>query len=91
MIILSFLISCTVQRVDDVTDRDFIQEWAKSLPVIVKDEIEVALSKVNKWGTDFTYTVVCKEETCKHSRNISTMLNPITFFMTPSKSEEPAS
>lgn len=88
---LSFLISCTVQRVDAVTNREHIQEWAKGLPVSIKEEIEDATSKVKKWGTDFSYTVICQNETCKHSRNISTMLNPITFFMTPSKSEESAS
>lgn len=88
---LSFIISCSVQSIDGVTDRDQIQEWAKNLPVKLKDEIETAMSKVKTWGTDFTYSVTCKTEGCGHSRNISTLLNPITFFMTPSKSEEPVS
>lgn len=86
---LSFIISCTVMEVDGITDEILIREWAKELPVHLKDEIETVSAKFIEWGTDFTYTVVCKD--CSHERNISTLLNPITFFMTPSKSEEPSS
>ena len=80
---LSFIMSCTVMSVDDITDINLIQEWAKVLPVQLKEEMEAATAKLATWGTDFSYTVSCDE--CGHSRNISTLLNPITFFMTPSK------
>ena len=88
---LSFVISCTVQSIDGISDREQIQEWAKNLPVALKGEIEDAISKVHDWGTDFTYSVTCQSDDCDHTRNISTLLNPITFFMTPSKSEESVS
>ncbi len=82
---LSFLIACTVKKIDGITDKTMIQEWAKILPVELKREIEDTTSKVKEYGTDFSYTVECQLETCNHSRNISTLLNPITFFMTPSE------
>ena len=88
---VSFLIACTVLSVDGVTDWDNICEWAQALPLTFKREMEVKTKKFGSWGTDFTYVVKCKEEGCGHERNISTLLNPITFFMIPSESEEPSS
>jgi hypothetical protein len=85
---VSFMLSCSVLSVDEYTDRKMIDEWAKSLPIEIKRELDNLVGKFITWGTDFTYTVTCKNENCGHERNISTLLNPITFFMTPSGSEE---
>ena len=82
---LAFIISCTVQKVDDITDEEMIQEWAKAMPLQLKREMREAQEKLSMWGTDFDYTVVCQADNCDHERNISTLLNPITFFMTPSE------
>jgi len=82
---IAFVIAASVQQVDDITDWDMIAEWAKNLPIELKNEIEAQNSQLIEWGTDFTYVVKCPEEECDHERNISTLLNPITFFMTPSK------
>lgn len=82
---VSFILACTVLSVDDIQDRDLIEEWAKALPINLKGEIDKNTNALNDWGTDFSYTVVCKNDDCDHERNVSTLLNPITFFMKPSK------
>ena len=88
---MALIISCTVKEVDGITDEQMIREWAKDLPVVYKEEIRKATRELATWGTEFDYTVTCEEESCGHQRNIKTLLNPITFFMTPSESEEPVS
>lgn len=82
---VSFILSCTVLSVDDIQDRDLIKEWAKALPINLKGEIDKNTNALNDWGTDFSYNVVCKNDGCDHERNVSTLLNPITFFMKPSE------
>lgn len=81
---VAFMIASSILSVDDITDWDMICEWSKKLPVPMKEKLEEATVKFSPWGTDFTYNVVCKEEDCGYERNISALLNPITFFMTPS-------
>lgn len=87
---VSFMIASTILQVDDITDWDMICEWAKVLPLELKREMEKCVGALKMWGTDFTYNVKCQNEGCDHERNINTLLNPITFFMTPSGSEEPS-
>lgn len=82
---VSFILACTVLSVDDIHERDLIEEWAKALPINLKGEIDKNTNALNDWGTDFSYTVVCKNDDCDHERNVSTLLNPITFFMKPSR------
>jgi len=82
---ISFMIASTILSVDDVTDWDMICEWANKLPLSLKREIEERSKEFIVWGTDFTYNVKCQSDDCTHERNISTLLNPITFFMIPSE------
>ena len=86
---ISFMIASTILSVDNETDWDMICEWATVLPLKLKRELEEKTKTLMSWGTDFTYIVKCLDEKCDHEHNISTLLNPITFFMTPSESEEP--
>lgn len=85
---VTFMLSCSVISVDGVTNREQIEEWAKNLPTGLKKELDTATEKLSDWGADFNYTITCEVPSCEHERNISTLLNPITFFMTPSESEE---
>jgi hypothetical protein len=89
--VISFIIASSVLEVDGVTEWDHIVEWVLALPVTIKKELQDATYDLKKWGTDFDYMVKCQVDDCDHERNISTLLNPITFFMTPSRSEEPSS
>ncbi len=68
-----------------VKEPEFISEWIKSLPIMLKNELSEAMNKQSDWGTDFTYTLECPD--CGHKTNASTLLNPITFFMPPSSRE----
>ncbi len=88
---VAFMLASTILSVDGITNWEMICEWAKELPLDLKHEMEETINKLNVWGTDFTYNIVCQNNECSHERNISTLLNPITFFMKPSKSEAPNS
>lgn len=85
---LSFILASTVASVDGINNREQIDEWAKALPIGLKREIDGFANTFEKWGTDFSYIIKCKNEKCGHEQNISTLLNPINFFMTPSEQEE---
>lgn len=79
---ITFVISSTVKEVDGITDHNNIYEWAKLLPIKLKNELQDHLAKVPEWGVDFSYTIECPE--CGDAQNASTLLNPISFFMEPS-------
>jgi hypothetical protein len=83
---ISFMIASAILSIDGITNHDMICEWAKELPIEFKHELETKL-QFKEWGTSFDYMVKCQNETCEHERNINTLLNPITFFMMPSKLE----
>jgi hypothetical protein len=82
---VALMLSSTVLEIDGISDEKLIIEWAKQLPLPLKREYEEKLRELSVWGTDFNYLVECPEENCKHKMNVNTHLNPITFFMTPSK------
>ena len=69
----------------EVGKPEFIAEWAKKLPISLKNEVTNAISLHSDWGTNFDYTLECPD--CGHKSNASTLLNPITFFMLPSNQE----
>jgi len=85
---VSFLLASAIVSVDDETNREKLTLWARGLPVKLKKELNEQLGDSVEWGTNFDYTVKCLNTKCNHERNISTLLNPITFFMTPSESVE---
>lgn len=80
---IAFLLTSRIQAVNDIRDIDLIEEWVRKLPVKLKNELNDKAEKITKWGTDFNYNVDCG--TCGHTRNINTLLNPINFFIIPSK------
>jgi hypothetical protein len=78
-------ILAVIKRVDDVSDREFIKEWLKQLPITLMREIIARISEANNWGLDFSYNITCKD--CKTKHNISYILNPVSFFTLPSSQE----
>ena len=82
---VSFLLSVRILSIDGIVDHALISEWVTALPRVYKKEIDDAIDIILDWGTDFTYTVVCPESNCDHTTDVTTLLNPITFFMTPSE------
>lgn len=75
-------LATTIDMVDDIEDRDFIQEWLSALPRSIMDEFKGKLEKINNWGVEFSYTIHCQD--CNEPQPINTVLNPIYFFILPS-------
>lgn len=74
--------SAIIAKVDNIDDREMIEEWLKALPREMMEELTNMLSVVNDWGCEFKYTVKCKK--CEASEDIYTTLNPTSFFTLPS-------
>ena len=80
--ILVETLSSTIRTVDGVVEKEFIEEWLSSLPTQIISEFSSKLEKLNKWGTNFEYTIRCKD--CDKEQKINTILNPLYFFILPS-------
>ena len=75
-------LSSTIRTVDGVSEKEMIEEWLATLPAQVISEFSAKLEKLNKWGTNFEYTIQCKD--CGKDQTLNTILNPLYFFMLPS-------
>lgn len=75
-------LSSTIDDIDGITDKDLICEWLSALPRNIMEEFKGKIERVNKWGSEFTYTVSCGD--CSAKQVISTVLNPLYFFILPS-------
>lgn len=82
---VSFVISACIDSVDGHTNKKDIIEWAKKLPVGIKDEISEHMKDQGSFGTKFDYNIVCPK--CEFKREGDALLNPITFFTIPSETE----
>jgi len=74
-----------IQRVladgETVNNREHIDEWLQSLPVMWIKEISTIVEKSNKLGVDPTMTVVCKD--CGEQIDIQVPMNPQSFLCYP--------
>ena len=86
--ILTACIDSVVSDGERIKNKAHIEEWAKNLPIKLKDELAQKMQGVSNWGTDFSYNLTCPD--CRHTWNGSTLLNPITFFIAPSDQVEPS-
>lgn len=61
-----------------VTNRKHIEEWIRSLPKTLTDQITEASNRAHEWGFRFEVPITCKDcgETYQHDLE----LNPVTFF-----------
>jgi hypothetical protein len=75
-------LSSTIKSVDTTTDKEFIKEWLKTLPRMIIEEFSGKLESLNNWGSEFKYTIQCND--CGADQVISTVLNPLYFFILPS-------
>lgn len=67
-----------IQKVDDVSDKQFILEWLDAIKIGYMHEITKAIEKISDWGPTQTTKLICKD--CGEEIEISTPLNPISFF-----------
>ncbi len=74
-----------IKKVDDIEDRNMIEEWAKSLPASIIQEFIDKIELANSWGTNFEYELICGngEEGvgCGAKQHITSSINPLFFFI----------
>lgn len=75
--------STTIDSVDGVEEKEFIEEWLSELPRTIMEEFKGKLEKINNWGVEFNYTIECED--CGAPQQINTVLNPLYFFILPSE------
>jgi len=67
-----------IERVDDVTDPKFIEEWLRSLTTPMMNRIQEGANELNGWGPDQIVTLKCKD--CGAEMKVELPLNPVSFF-----------
>lgn len=67
-----------IESVDDITDKQAIEEWVRAIPTTMTARISEVIEKMNDWGPSQTTQVVCKD--CATKFDIELPLNPISFF-----------
>jgi len=74
-----------IKSVDGVTNREQIKEWLDQSPVALKSDLSTKVALINEWGIEFDYDAPC--DACGYVDAVKTTMNPIGFFMLPSKVE----
>jgi hypothetical protein len=67
-----------ISSVDGVEDKDFILDWAKTIPTTWFSKIANSVDKSSDWGPTTEFKDICKD--CGEEIVISVSLNPLTFF-----------
>jgi hypothetical protein len=67
-----------VEKVDDVTDPKFIEEWIRKLTSPMVNRINEAAAELNGWGPEQTVPLKCKD--CGGEMKVELPLNPVSFF-----------
>jgi hypothetical protein len=67
-----------IERVEDVTEPAFIEEWIKSLTTPMVNRITEAATELNSWGPPQTVELKCKD--CGEQIVVELPLNPVNFF-----------
>lgn len=69
---------CMIEKVDDVSEPKFIEEWVRTLTTPMITRITEAASELNKWGPDQVVTLKCRD--CDADMKVELPLNPVSFF-----------
>lgn len=67
-----------IERVDEVTEPKFIEEWIRGLTTPMVNRIMEATNELNDWGPDQVVTLKCKD--CGGDMRVELPLNPVSFF-----------
>lgn len=67
-----------IRRVDEVEDKDFIEEWLRSIPPLWSKKLSAVIEKTGQWGPDLSETLTCKD--CEGEVKINPVFNPLIFF-----------
>jgi hypothetical protein len=77
--------AAVTRSVDEIEDKELIKEWYRELPRLQNERIKKKLDSIDHWGIEFKYAITCNH--CKQSKELTTQLNPVYFFMLPSSPE----
>lgn len=69
---------CMIEKVDEVTDPKFIEQWIRTLTTPQVNRITEAANELNDWGPDQIVTLKCKD--CQQPMKVELPLNPVSFF-----------
>lgn len=75
-------LSAVIRSVDGTKDKTMILEWLREMPREIKEALSKEVERVNQWGVEFEFDITC--ESCGTADNLSTSLNPTSFFTLPS-------
>ena len=67
-----------IESVDEVTDKQQIEEWVKAIPTTMQNRIAEVIEKMNEWGPTNKTTITCKD--CGEQFACELPLNAISFF-----------
>lgn len=70
-----------IKSVEGVTDRKHIEEWIDTLPIKDIKAISKKISTIQGIGPKFEFKTKCTK--CKKSNDLSTEINPTSFFIEP--------
>ena len=73
-----FNLTSLIESVDDVTDKNFIEEWVSQITTPYQNKITEAIEKTNQWGPNQSTVLKCKD--CGEDMPVELPLNPISFF-----------
>jgi hypothetical protein len=80
--ILVDTLSSIILDVDGITDEALIKALLRMLPTAISKELQDKVIEVNDWGPVFTFKINCID--CGKPKDLSTIVNPVYFFMLPS-------
>ncbi len=75
---LSFALSSIIKSVDNVSEKNLIQEWIQKLPPLLLKQLTDSVEKTTEWGVDFATTLKCTD--CGEEVTVQTPFNPLAFF-----------
>lgn len=73
-----FNLTSIIESVDDVTKKEFIEEWVRGLTTPYQNLITESIEKANDWGPARTVKLTCRD--CQKEMEVELPLNPISFF-----------
>ena len=73
-----FNLLSVIDSVDDITDKNHIEEWIRSLSTPYQNRIAEAVEKTSEWGPVKSVKIKCKD--CNEMMDVELPLSPISFF-----------
>jgi len=71
-------LASVIVAVDEITDREMINQWLELLPAGWLHKINSQVEKTVDWGPSFDTEITCKD--CGKKMTVTAPLNPVAFF-----------